>query len=239
MKKLVTGVLILAITAGLNVPVQAATDISELETNDAVSHYDSDGSGGTSVDDPSVKTELWLQVDASGQIDVTVPLVLIFKTNIDGGSATTGTSYMIQNNSTAPLVVTKIERQDVGSSQMTLKNFAAPSALGEDEYGVQLEAGSKGPWDLMTASHSATRENGGLFGIPKQVANSETAGETVIKATMNTGKLSFITARDGQDMDTTKGVKLMNITYTVAMDTSAASTVDGSEISAADVEFNQ
>jgi len=61
------------------------------------------------------KTDVWLQVEASGQIDVTVPLVAVFKTNIDGNMGQEkkiSKNYVITNNSTAPLAVTKVEIQD-------------------------------------------------------------------------------------------------------------------------------
>lgn len=60
----------------------------------------------------SQSTDVWLQVEASGQIDVTVPLVVVFKTNIDGGSASTGNAYKIVNNSSAAIKVTEVKVQD-------------------------------------------------------------------------------------------------------------------------------
>lgn len=60
----------------------------------------------------SQSTDVWLQVEASGQIDVTVPLVVVFKTNIDGGSASTGNTYKIVNNSSAAIKVTEVSVTD-------------------------------------------------------------------------------------------------------------------------------
>ena len=58
------------------------------------------------------RTDVWLQVEASGQIDVTVPLVAVFKTNIDGGRDTIANTYKIINHSSAALAVTKVVIED-------------------------------------------------------------------------------------------------------------------------------
>lgn len=184
-------------------------------------------------------TELWLMVDAEGQIDVTVPLVLVFKTDIDGGTATSPATYQITNNSSADLVVTNIDTvtnnvvDDNTNHPMVLKPYDT-ATLARDEYKVQLSVqqnsagnnvvlgdGETGAWDLETAAHENNKILGGLFELVKDTS-------TRVYADMSTGKLSFITTRevdaDGNDagMDDTKGVHLLTVTYTVAIDTSDA-----------------
>ena len=78
-------------------------DNSKLEIDSVhISRYTKEDWKATNSSDenaaPTVKTELWMQVDASGQIDVTVPLVLVFSTNVDGGKATAASNYKIYNN---------------------------------------------------------------------------------------------------------------------------------------------
>ncbi|MBR6525366.1 MAG: hypothetical protein IKT57_05290, partial [Clostridia bacterium] len=41
-------------------------------------------SPANATENNKAETELWLKVAATGQIDVTVPLVLVFQTNIEG-----------------------------------------------------------------------------------------------------------------------------------------------------------
>lgn len=67
-----------------------------------------DSDSNASVKSGKVCTEVWLQVEAAGQIDVEVPLVLVFKTNIDGGVATIDSDYKMTNHSTADLAVIKV-----------------------------------------------------------------------------------------------------------------------------------
>lgn len=65
------------------------------------------------------KTDVWLQVEASGQIDITVPLVAIFKTNIDGGRETISENYKLINYSSAAIAVTKMEIKDYQANVQT------------------------------------------------------------------------------------------------------------------------
>ena len=203
------------------------------------------------------KTELWLKVAATGQIDVTVPLVLVFQTNIEGGDAISAEGYTITNHSTADLVVTRlevdVEGQDAapfseGSNPMALVEWDSISGQGTanvanvDQYAVQLSAGDanrvnrngeasqiiseidvhaiNNPAEnklgvLHAASGTAIErddEVGGLFLLPRKTSGgAETA--VAVTAEMETGPLSFVT--DGE-----KGVYLLTITYTVAIDTS-------------------
>lgn len=199
----------------------------------------------TAINDISgqAATELWLQVEASGQIDVTVPLVLVFQTNIDGGSANTSDKYRIINHSSADLVVTKIAVTDVttetNKQPMTKVNWSDTVALQEDQYMAKLTPvnatmGKDQPadFDLNAAkAYTGDRHKGGIFELAKAPANqNETGTPTTIDLSMKTGKLSFVTSRkettsDDQlndQIDTMKGIQLMTITYTVAIDTSDA-----------------
>lgn len=183
----------------------------------------------------SQRTDLWIQVDAIGQIDATVPLVLVFKTNIDGGEATTGSNYGITNQSSADLVVTQIDTTEYApeindkNEKMTLVKY--DGTLNRDNYAVLLTTtAEKGTgasttgWDLYTKQYKNDKLQGGLFELKR--------GEyTAIDASMKTGELSFVTSRKegtgenaGKDagMDETKGVKLLTVAYTVAIDTSDA-----------------
>lgn len=193
-------------------------------------------------------TELWLQVEASGQIDVTVPLVLVFQTNIDGGAANSSDKYGIINHSSADLVVTKIKVTDVAANEepdMTKVKWVETPV--EDQYKAQLSVDAKAvpmgkqyaeqsDFDLYTKdledhAYTGERWQGGIFKLAKAGKNDNENGTvTPIKLSMETGRLSFVTSRKAKDensqlndeMDTTKGVQLLTITYTVAIDTSDA-----------------
>lgn len=200
-------------------------DTGDIDAYDNVNYgdetkYDTNGKAAT---------ELWLQVDATGQIDVTVPLVLIFQTNIDGGTASTGTDYQITNNSSANLAVTKIEvvdKHETSSYTQTADNALAPkafptsgTALGVDEYAVKLTVSnpylstdneSNFVFDFFK-NNSANTESldkikGGLFELEK-AGSDGTSKTTKVDVTMQTGKLSFVTSRatttDGNDTNDT------------------------------------
>lgn len=224
MKKFLSLVLAAMMLLSCTVAFAAGETFEVRETDDKWT-----GTDVASINTP--ETELWLQVDADGQIDVTVPLVLVFKTNIDGGSANTAETYKLTNNSTADLVVTSIAtavEDKSASNPMTMVAYSATPT--EDQYKAQLSVGSgvalgsknESAWDLRTATHSNPALDGGLFELKKATPNG--AGTpTVVKADMTTGKLSFVTSRTEADvLDTTKGVKLLTVTYTVAIDTSDA-----------------
>lgn len=201
--------------------------------NGLESRYDSDSTTATeTAAAPSVNTEIWLQVEASGQIDVTVPLVLVFKTNIDGGNATAPSTYGITNNSTADVVVTEIKVTEKSEGKMTLAEYAE-TITAEDTYGVTLDApkhGATSVGDIFknvaekendTASVSAL--NGGLIWLEKKPADTDgTFSPFTLK--MTTGPLSFVTKhidKDGEEvLDETQGVHLLTLTYTVAIDKS-------------------
>lgn len=189
-------------------------------------------------------TELWMQVDATGQIDVTVPLVLVFKTNIDGGDATSPSSYKITNHSTADLVVTELATTNVKPSDSTdpkdqpMKLVKWANTPKEDEYAVRIRPAAdvelgdmdQASYDMwtentgFTALHADTAYNGGLFELKKAPKNDTATGTpTNLNVDMKTGRLSFVTSHSANDdLDETKGIHLMTITYTVAIDQSDA-----------------
>lgn len=212
-----------------------ASDDADLDVYDSVEYTDGKDTFG---EKGSMATELWLQVDATGQIDVTVPLVLVFQTNIDGGTATSPDTYKITNHSSADLVVTKIETTQVttaaGKQPMTMVSYATTD-LAEDTYAVQISdvSGVQGvqgaaTYDLMTPAFAGDALKGGLFELEKAPANHNSASDsqgtvTNLDVTMRTGRLSFVTSRTATDgFDTTKGIQLLTIKYTVAIDTSDA-----------------
>lgn len=256
MKKLVS--LLLAAMMLLSCTALAETITSEsIDVREETDEYS--GTDVSSINTP--KTELWLQVDANGQIDVTVPLVLVFKTNIDGGEAETADNglYKIINRSSADLVVTNIavdvEDEDADENvknPMELVPYAAAASLAEDTYGVKLNVAEStsakgtaypafehsivetggvftatGDGDTPDYVASKTALEGGLFLLNKAQPDG-TGTDTVINAQMSTGSLSFVTSRktneDGEDIgvDPAKGVKLLTITYTVAINTADA-----------------
>lgn len=204
-------------------------------------------------------TEIWLQVDATGQIDVTVPLVLVFQTNIDGGHATSPSAYKITNHSTADLVVTKIVTREVvkhsgitnyNNQPMTLAAYPEIDATtgkikqpAEDVYGARINVAkgvtlgklkddktNTGVYDLFTSAnletpHENAAARGGLFELQKPTAGKNADGMvTNLNVEMITGPLSFVTTRtdDDTNVDTDKGIQLLTIVYTVAIDTSDA-----------------
>ena len=185
-------------------------------------------------------TEMWLQVDATGQIDVTVPLVLVFKTNIDGGDATSPEAYKITNHSTADLVVTELATTKVAYSETAqpMEMVAWSNTLTEDQYAVRIRPASgvvlgsdkKAEYDMYTSDadtktlHAQNAYNGGLFELKKAPKdNNETGTVTNLNVDMKTGRLSFVTHHKANDqLDTDKGIHLMTITYTVAIDQSDA-----------------
>jgi len=197
-------------------------------------------------DHATAKTEMWLQVDATGQIDVTVPLVVVFQTNIDGGSATSPSAYRIINYSSANLCVTKIEvsaeAKATGTNPMTLKAYSTETLV-QDEYKAQLtakgQAGKKEggtesvdlKFDMLTTkAYENPASRGGLFQLAKGDTDGKTGNTsdkygtiTDMEFAMSTGKLSFVTKQqDNGDIDYTKGVKLLTVTYTIAIDTQDA-----------------
>lgn len=215
------------------------TNNADIDVFDSV-HY-SDALTDQWDEHGEMATELWLQVDATGQIDVTVPLVLVFQTNIDGGNATSPSEYKFTNWSSADLVVTKIEVAHVGTAvntqPMTIDAWDANANIKRDHYMAQMTVGANvdlgtnetGIYDLATTLHDNDRYEGGLFELTKGDTDASTGADTAVEVAMRTGRLSFVTSREEEDdedtlmedvMDTDKGIHLLTITYTVAIDSS-------------------
>ena len=192
----------------------------------------------------SQKTDVYLQVEASGQIDVTVPLVLVFQTNIDGGTASTGTNYGITNNSTAPLAVTSIvvavDETGAAGDVMVIVNYPASGTPEKDKFAAKISANgySKDLNAIYTATNSKDSKNsvdGGLFQLPLDDATTNTVNEsfTAVDMSMTTGKLSFVTGHSNDTtLNPTKGLKLLTMTYTVAID---AHNVKGGDIGGSEI----
>jgi len=227
MKKLISLLLVVMMLCSISTVAFADADssITVKETDDKYI-----GNGVTSINTP--KTEVWLQVDASGQIDVTVPLVLVFKTDIDGGDAQEATNYKITNNNNNNLVVTDVVTATVSTLEDT--TIANPMSIvaytvnpGENQYKVKLTAsatvGTITEFDLAQASYTAPAKEGGLFAL-NRTANVTAATDTLITVDMVTGKLNFVTSRSDDDktMNPDKGIHLLTVTYTVAVNTSGA-----------------
>ena len=185
----------------------------------------------------SQKTALWLQVAADGQINCTIPLVLIYKTNIDGGYATTDPdNYKIVNNSSADIVVTSVEIEEGESGDAKKMTLAEAVADGDqDTYSGTLtiakedvnlfQDGWKHPINDRVLNlfkigegteekATVTQAEGGVFFIAKN------GGETGISVKIHTSPLTFTTKED--DDTNSYGVNLVNVTYTVAIDTHLA-----------------
>lgn len=238
MKKLISLFLALVMLMSCATVLAESTDENATMTvGDPVSHYATENvnAGADAADTPSVNTEIWLQVDAAGQIDVTVPLVLVFKTNIDGGTASSPEAYKMTNNSTADIAVTsiKVNPETTNAAAQPMTFVAYDSAMSTDQYGLKLSveeteadpanhraahgAYNKDMFNFTENADTADVMAGGLFQVFK-------GATTRITALMKTGPLSFTTQRkagtDGapSELDTTKGVKIITITYTVGID---------------------
>ena len=205
-----------------NTTVETVSDPKHFKQNDA-------HNGATQ------STDIWLRVKAEGQINCTIPLVLIYQTNIDGGEASTGTGadakYKITNNSTANLAVTDIDVSTVGSKMTLVSNSTDLKSLIDNYWGTITIAGDRvrsgDPYVGDFYTHKTSSEikavAGGYFFIPKKTSSG--AGVTVIDAKISTSPLDFITAQKADDgtMDITKGLHLVNVKYTVAIDGYASS----------------
>ncbi|MBE5803142.1 MAG: hypothetical protein E7316_01350 [Clostridiales bacterium] len=247
---LLAAMLLLACTTAM-----AEDDNATITVNEPVSRYatNNEEDGAEEAQTPSVNTEIWLQVDAAGQIDVTVPLVLVFQTNIDGGYATSPETYKITNNSTADIAVTSlavaVEAVDSETQPMSFVAFDDVANEEIDAYGLKLHVdATEADAEAHRAAHDAYDKDlkeiegeadtadvmdGGLFQVYKGEA-------TQVTAEMKTSPLSFTTLRkagaDGaaSELDTTMGVKIITITYTVGID---AQNAIGDEITTDDEQF--
>lgn len=167
------------------------------------------------------KTALWIRVDASGQINCTIPLVIVYKTNIDGGSATTAEDkYGITNYSTADLAVIGMKVETHAEDDLIeLVESYAPTAV--DKYKGTVTVAEKGTLPGYTKSLAALKAEdtksaaeGGLFKISKPAdANGEFRS---IALQVATSRLSFVTGLNGE------GVYLLDVHYTVGISTQNA-----------------
>lgn len=184
-------------------PLDEAQDHSKLEINsaDITSQY-KDLTGNKT--EGEVHTELWLQVKAGGQIDVTVPLVLVFSTNIDGGDATapTGTYKIINHNQTNSISVDKIavstnsgladnvNMMDLVQYEQTADYWKAA----RDTYGVKLvpEFGDTGTAGNYSPSFSHTE-----YDFAKIVANPDDYDKTATDNNTRRDEVLFQIAENG------------------------------------------
>ena len=257
MKKLISFLLVIMLLSSISVSAFANDATGFTTKNASLTVGDDDATFKVTDNTATQKTDLWIQVEAADQIDAVVPLLLVFKTNIDGGNANTGTNYAITNNSTADLAVTSITvnkvAQDDDNKINPMDLVKAGSTLGEDQYEVQLvvEAvtDSQGTtiasktfdlYDIDTAENntqSKTALNGGVFVLPSKDEKNSDDNVTTIDVQMKTGKLSFSTkhetANDRQQLDESVGVKLLSVSYVVAINTNTAigTEIEGENIS--------
>lgn len=169
----------------------------------------------------AVKTDIYLMVKAVGQIDVTVPLILVFSTDVDGGTALAPGNYTITNNNKNSAVgVTKIEATDEsnGNYKMTLvASSALDSAAANnenDKYSVVLSSGSTQTYDLAALSTTAAEPGTAWDGF-----NIQKSGVVDMKPAMKTTALTFVTGED-------KYVKILNVKYTLGLIYNTVDTVD-------------
>ena len=216
MKKLISFLLVIMMLCSMS--VSAFADNMTVDVSDAAK-FDV----ATTNDSATQKTDLWLQVEASGQIDVTVPLVMVFKTNIDGGDATEATNYKISNNNNANLAVTSITVEENSSDTIDLITYNANKTFSkEDQYMVKMTvaatSGTTKEFDLSNMPKDVAASEGGHFQLDKADRVTDTDGtDTVITVDMATSPLTFVTKTD--DSTNKYGVNLLTVTYTVAINT--------------------
>jgi hypothetical protein len=136
---------------------------------------------------------------AASQISATVPLVLVMRTGIDGGSATVSdASYAIQNNSSMRVQLTEAAEQTAPGSPLTrLTN--ADLAAARDQYAIAFkEDYTVSPRDIEVGTRYNPLER------------------------MSVSPLSFVTRQwDGTNE---YGVKFSTITYTLNIPSADAQT---------------
>ena len=217
MKKILA--LILAAMMLLGGAAMAASNMTEEHVGEQ-KDFVKTGDPATSA---SQSTDVWLQVEASGQIDVTVPLVVVFKTNIDGGSASTGNTYKIVNNSSAAIKVTEVSVTDI-QEQFTqngvTENMTAVESLtgGYNEYTLTMlptDQYTDKAWEAAKGVVDVDGDGSATFkkdtaGNVYKIASSTDAqakglwriekkddtketDESYINLTLSTSKLSFVT----------------------------------------------
>lgn len=214
MKKLISLLLVLMMLCSISTAAFAAN--TSIGVTDGVKYHDTDVASINTA-----HTDLWLQVAANGQIDVTVPLNIVFKTNIDGGAAMEPTNYGITNNNNAPVKVTSVE-VDVDHTNrtvMTLVPYTTDTVDNktlydfekDDQYMVKFYPESVvDGFDL----YNTAGVNFDLDAAPDRVTiNADDDNKTEIDVEMATSPLTFVTKTD-----TSYGLKLLTVKYTVALD---------------------
>ena len=251
MKKIVS--LILALAMILSCTAVLAAETGSTGTNMTNEHIGAQEN--FAIDDPTTKTsasqstDIWLQVEAAGQIDVTIPLVAVFKTNIDGGTSTIGSNYKMINNSSAAIKVAKVVVTDQNvnvttNGQPTANMTLVKAFTGKyDEYTLTMK-----PTDYYTEPYWKTAENvaefsasnpytkdskqgntyvekKGLWRVEKSDKAAGGKDESYIELVLTTSKLDFVTLQKDTikngDVNTIEdGVKIVTINYTVMIDDS-------------------
>lgn len=155
--------------------------------------------GGQNETSATQTTDVWLQVEASGQIDVTIPLVAVFKTDIDGGNETISDSYKIINYSSAPIAVTQVDIEDqntnvtVNGKDSDMTMVETVNAANYDEYSLTML-----PKDRYTTNPWSTAKN---------VKGDFTAATT--NATTLAAKQKYTLTSNGYSQKEAKGLWLV------------------------------
>ena len=142
-------------------------------------------------------------VRVPSQIHATVPLVIVVKTNIEGGSIQGSdlSDYAIQNESPMRVQLTDAVVADSPETYGDVDLKPAESAPGLDEYRILLEA--------------ETGQDGKLEPAKDLFAAGEAGNTYNPIAAIETGRLSFVTMQATGGLE--QGVKLANIAYKLAI----------------------
>lgn len=135
------------------------------------------------------------------QISATVPLVIVVRTNIDGGSVSELPNYAIHNASPMRVQVTEAMLTDSTETYDGINLTLAQGADGPgvDEYRITLKDAADESGKLTSAKDLLSGDDYHPIG------------------TIETGRLSFVTAQAVSGLE--QGVKLANIVYKLAIPT--------------------
>jgi len=242
MKKLISFLLVIMLLSSISVSA-FADNMDRFTDENFAAQFDVKDGNKTATQ----STDVWLQVEAAGQIDATVPLMLVFKTNIDGGSCASPEKYGITNNSTAPLTVTTIKvnpdeiAKGTAGDKMTL---TTTNAVTTDSYGATISANGysarevKAIYDTNDHQDFKKAVEGGLIKLPiEDKDTTETEAFTPIIVNMATGDFSFVTKHDEDgNLADGYGLKLLTLEYTVAINSNVGENIGGEIKSAADIK---
>lgn len=235
-----------ALAEDINMTNEVSTEYLSPTFVEKQKDYSSEIKGATQV---GQHTNVWLQVEASGQIDVTIPLVAVFKTNIDGGKDTISENYEMINNSSADIAVTLVRVKDNEANVSTngdgrkmelIKeadmesnkeyNKYSLSILPDDQYQTPewVEAKDVGEFDIVDGYYTLDSgaqpgdEQKGLWLIEKKDPNAEEGTASYVELVLNTSRLSFVTNKtDKGEEDIQDGVCIFTVFYTVKIDDSS------------------